>query len=86
MLHTTDRFHSELQRSNVEELVALWLLMVCVYLFSFYLFLELFALLKGGDEIPRQVLWTKQYFGRLFLVCTMYKNVFSKRVYDVETA
>lgn len=46
-----------------------------------YLFLELFALLKGGDEVPTQVHWREQYVAHLFLAGTMYKNVFNKHAH-----
>lgn len=85
MLYITEQFQSELQCSNVEKVIVLWLSWLgCIYS-VFNLFLELFALLKGGDEIPRQVHWRKGYFhlfNSFIFACKRYKNVISMHYFQ----
>lgn len=61
MPYTTDQFHSELQSSNVEEVIVLWLLMACTYLFGVSFISGIVCFREEMKyTIHRQVLWRKQ--------------------------
>lgn len=64
MLYTTDHLYSELQCSNVEDIIVLWLPLACMYLFSV---LSIYGIVCLTDGRLRQVLCRKQYFAHLFL-------------------
>lgn len=60
--------------------------------YGLYAFIHCFiyfwnCLLYWREEMKyiHKCIWGKKYFGHLFLVCTMYKNVFSKHMHYAET-